>query len=106
MLMRQESIQSEILVTLVEYYEIDPASFVTLPKQTMDSSVARGAVAELRNEGIVEEQVRGVVRLTGSRLQHLPQQASDLRLEIGPSRPPTRSAVGRRRLRLDVKAAG
>lgn len=30
----------------------------------MDSSLARGAVAELRNEGIVEEQVRGVVRLT------------------------------------------
>lgn len=64
MLMLQETIQSEILVTLVECYEIDPASFVTLPKQTMDSSVARGAVAELRNEGIVEEQVRGVVRLT------------------------------------------
>jgi hypothetical protein len=64
MLMLQESIQSEILVTLVEYYEIDPANFVTLPKQTMDSSVARGAVAELRNEGIIEEQVRGVVRLT------------------------------------------
>jgi len=37
---------------------------VTLPKQTVDSSSARLAMAELRNEGYVEEQVRGVVRLT------------------------------------------
>jgi Mn-dependent DtxR family transcriptional regulator len=37
---------------------------VRLPQQTVDSSFARVAVAELRNEGYVEEQVRGVVRLT------------------------------------------
>jgi hypothetical protein len=30
----------------------------------MDSSWARVAVAELRNEGFVEEQVRGVIRMT------------------------------------------
>jgi Mn-dependent DtxR family transcriptional regulator len=62
--MVQESIQDELLVTLAGCYEKDPAQFVTLPKQTVDSCVAREAVAELRNEGIVEEQIRGVIRLT------------------------------------------
>jgi hypothetical protein len=63
-LMVQESIQTELFVTLVQHYEHDPREFVRLPQQTVDSSVARIAVAELRNEGYVEEQVRGVVRLT------------------------------------------
>jgi hypothetical protein len=62
--MLQATIQNELFVTLVEHYEHDPAEFVVLPRQTVDSSVARVAVAELRNEGYVEEQVRGVVRLT------------------------------------------
>jgi Mn-dependent DtxR family transcriptional regulator len=30
----------------------------------MDSSLARAVVAELRNEGLVKEQARGIVRLT------------------------------------------
>lgn len=64
MLMHLELIQSEILVTLVGRYEEDPTQFLTLPKETVDSSVAREAVSELRNEGIVEEQIRGVIRLT------------------------------------------
>jgi len=62
--MLQESIQNDLLNTLAGCYEQDPSKFVTLPKQTMDSSWARVAVAELRNEGFVEEQVRGVIRLT------------------------------------------
>ena len=62
--MPQASMQTELFVTLVEHYEQDPREFVRLPKQTVDSSFARVAVAELRNEGYVEEQVRGVVRLT------------------------------------------
>ena len=62
--MQQESIQTELFVTLVQHYEHDPREFVRLPQQTVDSSVARAAVAELRNEGYVEEQVRGVIRLT------------------------------------------
>jgi Mn-dependent DtxR family transcriptional regulator len=60
----QESIQDELLETLAVRYESNPAEFMTLPKHTVDSSVAREAVADLRNEGIVEEQVRGVIRLT------------------------------------------
>jgi hypothetical protein len=62
--MQQESIQDDLLNTLAGCYEQDPSRFVTLPKQTMDSSWARVAVADLRNEGFVEEQVRGVIRLT------------------------------------------
>lgn len=62
--MVQESIQTELFVTLVQHYEQDPREFVRLPQQTVDSSSARIAVAEMRNEGYVEEQVRGVVRLT------------------------------------------
>jgi hypothetical protein len=64
MFMQQEPIQTELLVTLLGCYEENPEQFLTLPKQTVDSSSARVMVAELRNEGIVEEQVRGVIRLT------------------------------------------
>jgi len=62
--MQPPSIQTELFVTLVRHYEHDPGEFVKLPQQTVDSSFARVAVAELRNEGYVEEQERGVVRLT------------------------------------------
>lgn len=62
--MQCASIQTELFLTLAERYEHNPQEFVTLPQQTVDSSFARVAVAELRNEGYVEEQVRGVVRLT------------------------------------------
>jgi predicted transcriptional regulator len=62
--MQSELIREGLLVTLAKTYEEDPSEFVTLPKQTVDSSIAREAVAELRNEGYVEEQIRGVIRLT------------------------------------------
>ena len=62
--MQVESMQTELFVTLAQRYEQDPRAFVRLPQQTVDSSFARMTVAELRNEGYVEEQVRGVVRLT------------------------------------------
>ena len=62
--MHRELTREGLLVTLAGRYEEDPAQFVTLSKQTVDSSRSREAVAELRNEGYVEEQVRGVIRLT------------------------------------------
>lgn len=58
------SIENELLLTLGHFYEQDPNHFMRLPKQTVDSSSARVALAELRNEGYVEEQIRGEVRLT------------------------------------------
>jgi restriction endonuclease Mrr len=62
--MRVQNIRDGLLVELVLRYEQDRGQFVTLSKQTVDSSYARLAIAELRNEGLVEEQVRGVIRLT------------------------------------------
>jgi hypothetical protein len=64
--MYQEMIGSDLLVSLAHSYEQDPGQFVTLPKPVLDSSVARLAMAEMRNDGYLEEQIRGVVRLTAS----------------------------------------
>jgi hypothetical protein len=62
--MFEEAIENDLLVALARCYEHDPGQFMTLPQQTVDSSLARVALAELRNEGYVEEQVRGVIRMT------------------------------------------
>jgi hypothetical protein len=62
--MLTESIEDELLVALTRQYEEDPQQFVTLPKMILDCSIAREIVALMRNAGEVEEQVRGVVRLT------------------------------------------
>jgi hypothetical protein len=67
--MYQEMVQNELLVTLTHSYEEDPEQFVTMPKPVLDSSLARMAMAELRNQGYVEEQMRGVIRLTHSGYQ-------------------------------------
>lgn len=61
-----EIVQNDLLVTLAHSYEEDPHQFVTLPKPILDSSLARLAMAEMRNDGYLEEQIRGVVRLTPS----------------------------------------
>jgi hypothetical protein len=62
--MHRELIRDGLLVTLAGQYKDDPVRFVTLSKRTLDSAVAREVVAELRNEGYVEAQVRGVIRFT------------------------------------------
>jgi hypothetical protein len=62
--MTWQNIHDGLRVTLVLRYEEDPRQFVTLPRQTLDSSLARLAIAELRNEGFLDEEVRGVIRLT------------------------------------------
>jgi hypothetical protein len=62
--MLQEIVENDWLLALAHSYEEDPYQFVSLPKPMIDSSAARMALAELRNEGYLEEQVRGVVRLT------------------------------------------
>jgi len=56
--------REDLLAALTECHESDPYHFLTLPKQVLDSAETRMALADLRNEGMVEEQVRGVVRLT------------------------------------------
>lgn len=62
--MSEQEIRNELLLVLVLRYEQERDQYMTLSKQTIDCSSARLAIAELRNEGLVEEQVRGVVRLT------------------------------------------
>lgn len=62
--MAWQDIKNGLLVTLALDYEKNPQQFVTLSRPTVDSSWARVAVAELRNEGLVDEEIRGVIRLT------------------------------------------
>jgi len=62
--MENISIRDGLLATLTERFEADPAHFVSLPKQIVDSSSARAVIADLRNDGYVEEQERGVIRFT------------------------------------------
>ena len=62
--MPEQNIHHGLLGTLALRYEQDRAQFLILPKETVDSSFARHSIAELRNQGLVEEQVRGVIRLT------------------------------------------
>ncbi len=62
--MSEQEIRNELFLALVLRYEQQRGQYVTLSKQTIDCSAARLAIAELRNEGLVEEQVRGVIRLT------------------------------------------
>lgn len=57
-------IRDGLLATLAECYEDDCLYFVSLPRQIMDLSLARVVIADLRNEGYVEERERGVIRLT------------------------------------------
>jgi hypothetical protein len=59
-----QNVRDGLLLSLVLRYEQDCDQFLILSKQTLDSSSARLAIAGLRNEGLVEEQVRGVIRLT------------------------------------------
>jgi len=62
--MQLQNMRDGLLLSLGVRYEEDRHQFVTLSKQTLNSSSARVAVAELRNEGRMEGQLRGVVRLT------------------------------------------
>lgn len=62
--MSEQEIRNELLLVLVLRYEQRRDQYMAVSKQTIDCSAARLALAELRNEGLVEEQVRGVIRLT------------------------------------------
>jgi hypothetical protein len=78
--MSGDLIRQTLLVNLIKAYEANPETFTTLPKETLDSSWARVVISDLRNAGVVEEQVRGVVRLT-SRGYQANKQPNVLRLQ-------------------------
>ena len=63
-LMIENEFSEELIHRLAERYEENPKEFMQLPQPTVASASARQAVSELRNEGLVEEEVRGVIRLT------------------------------------------
>jgi Mn-dependent DtxR family transcriptional regulator len=58
------TMENKLLITLAEGYEQNPSGYITLSKETVDSSEARVVIADMRNQGYVDEQYRGVVRLT------------------------------------------
>lgn len=62
--MLENALRDGLIFDLAERYEENPGEFVQLPQPTMASAVTRQMLAELRNEGYVEEEVRGVIRLT------------------------------------------
>lgn len=59
-----EIIRMRLVVALLEQSKREPDQFVELWKTAVDSSLVREIVADLRIKGHVEEQMRGVIRLT------------------------------------------
>lgn len=75
-LLLEKAFSDDLIHRLAESYEEDPSEFVHLPQPTVASSTARQTVSELRNEGYVEEEVRGVIRLTPRGYKEYKRQAS------------------------------
>jgi hypothetical protein len=62
--MQRDLVRDGLRFKLAERYRENPAGFLSLSKAAIDSAMGREVVAELRNEGHVEEGVRGTIRLT------------------------------------------
>ncbi|HEY1272591.1 MAG TPA: hypothetical protein VGF08_11425 [Terriglobales bacterium] len=62
--MLEYAVRDNLLCALAEHYEKNPHEFWQISKHELASAFLRESVAELRNEGYVEEAVRGVVRFT------------------------------------------
>jgi hypothetical protein len=61
--MQRHLVRDGLRFKLAQRYQENPRHFLSLSKQAVDSALAREIVAELRNEGHVEEEVRGTIRL-------------------------------------------
>jgi hypothetical protein len=75
-LLLEKAFSDDLIHRLAERYEADPSEFVHLPQPTVASAVARQTVSELRNEGYVEEEIRGVIRLTPRGYKEYKRKAS------------------------------
>jgi hypothetical protein len=62
--MQRDLVRDGLRFKLAQQYREDPRRFVTLTKEAMDSASGREIVADLRNDGHLEEDVRGTIRLT------------------------------------------
>ena len=80
--MNNISIRDGLLAALTECYEADTAHFVSLPKHVVDSSSAREIIADLRNDGYIEEQERGVIRFTSRGYERLREHINSTRVLI------------------------
>jgi len=75
-LLLDNAFTDDLIHRLAESYEENPSEFVHLPQPTVASAAARQTVSELRNEGYVEEEVRGVIRLTPRGYKEYKKKAS------------------------------
>jgi hypothetical protein len=62
--MQRDLVRDGLRFKLAEQYRENPMRFLSLSTEAIDSALGREIVAELRNEGHVEEEVRGMIRLT------------------------------------------
>jgi hypothetical protein len=62
--MQRDLVRDGLRFKLAQRYQENPTHFLSLSQQAVDSAMARELIAELRNEGHVEEEVRGRIRLT------------------------------------------
>ncbi len=62
--MPADAVRKGLLLALAEHYERDPREFWQISSNDLASAFIREMVAELRNEGYLEEEVRGVIRFT------------------------------------------
>jgi len=62
--MKRDLVLDGLRFKLAQKYQENPTRFLSLSREIMDSSSSREIVAELRNEGHVEEDVRGTIRFT------------------------------------------
>ena len=62
--MERDLVRDGLRFKLAEQYRESPTRFLSLSKEAIDSALGREIVAELRNEGHIEEEVRGKIRLT------------------------------------------
>ena len=62
--MQRDLVRDGLRFALAQRYRDNPSHFLSLSQQAVDSPLAREIIAELWNEGHVEEDVRGTIRLT------------------------------------------
>ena len=62
--MQRDLVRDGLRFKLAERYRENPTGFLSLSKEAIDSALGREIVAELRNEGHIEEELRGTIRLT------------------------------------------
>jgi hypothetical protein len=62
--MERDLVRDGLRFKLAEQYCENPTRFLSLSKEAMNSALGREIIADLRNEGHIEEEVRGKIRLT------------------------------------------